>query len=79
MLMRKRQLPKLDVLIAGHHGAEDSTCEELLQMTEPEIVMISVGADNIYGHPDPETLLRLKKAGCRIYRTDQNGTIVYRR
>lgn len=79
MLMRKRQLPKLDVLIAGHHGAEDSTCEELLQMTEPEIVMISVGADNIYGHPDPETLLRLKEAGCRIYRTDQNGTIVYRR
>ena len=79
MLMRNAVLPDVDILVAGHHGSKDSTTEALLQMVKPEIVLISVGAGNYYGHPDPELLQRLEEYGCAVYRTDQNGTCIIRR
>lgn len=79
MLMRHTDLPEVDLLIAGHHGSKTSTSVELLQAVTPETVIISVGADNIYGHPDKELLERLAEFGCTVYRTDENGTIIYRR
>lgn len=69
----------VDILIAGHHGSGDATSEALLQAVRPEIVCISVGADNIYGHPAKETLQRLYNHGCVVYRTDLHGTITIRR
>lgn len=78
-LLRNADIPDVDVLIAGHHGAASSTCEELLTAVKPEIVCISVGADNFYGHPAPELLQRLAAYGCDIYRTDIQGTITIRR
>lgn len=79
MLLREGELPQVDVLIAGHHGSKNSTCEELLQAVQPETVIISVGEDNPYGHPAPEVLERLEEHGCQVYRTDRDGTIIYRR
>ena len=79
MLLRKRELPDVDILIAGHHGAADSTSEELLRAVTPEIVLISAAQDNIYGHPAPALLQRLAEFGCTVYRTDLNGTITIRR
>ena len=78
-LMRYLDLPDLEVLVVGHHGSKYSTSTDLLEKTSPEIAIISVGADNLYGHPTEETLQRLLDAGCEIYRTDLHGTIVYRR
>ena len=79
LLMTNNELPKVDILIAGHHGSKYSTSKELLETVQPEIVMISAGKDNRYGHPAPELLKRLQDFGCIIYRTDENGTIQYRR
>lgn len=79
MLLRNAQIPEVDVLIAGHHGSKDSVCEELLQAVDPDIVIVSVGADNPYGHPAKETIERLEEYGCEVYRTDLHGTIIYRR
>ena len=78
-LLDQGVVPDVDVLIAGHHGSKYSTCEELLRQARPEIVCISVGEDNPYGHPAPETLRRLEAFGCQVYRTDQNGEILIRR
>ncbi len=77
-LLRQIDLPQLEVLIVGHHGSGNSTSQMLLQQTCPEIAIISVGADNIYGHPAQQTLQRLEEAGCVIYRTDLHGTVIYR-
>ena len=77
-LLRDYDLPDLEVLIVGHHGSKYSTCSELLNATAPDVAIISVGADNYYGHPTQEVLERLKKAGCAVYRTDLHGTIAYR-
>ncbi len=79
MLMRNRELPDVDILVAGHHGAADSASQELLEAVKPETVLISVSEDNIYGHPAPKLLERLEKFGCSVYRTDQSGTIIIRR
>ncbi len=77
-LIASGTLPDLEVLVVGHHGSKTSTCRELLIKTRPEIAVISVGADNHYGHPADAVLERLAFYGCTVYRTDENGTIVYR-
>ena len=78
LLVTDYNLPKLEVLIAGHHGSKYSTTSALLEETDPEIIIISAGANNRYGHPAPEVLQRLRDIGCEIYRTDIYGTVTYR-
>lgn len=77
-LLENADLPKLDVLIVGHHGSGTSTDLSLLQRTKPDIAVISVGSGNYYGHPSEDVLERLKLFGCHIYRTDTHGTILFR-
>lgn len=79
MLMRKAALPDVDILVAGHHGAESASSQELLSVVKPELVLISVGEDNIYGHPTPKVLRRFYDAGISVRRTDLEGTIIIRR
>lgn len=79
VLLQRYDIPKLEVLVVGHHGSKGSTSEELLKATTPEYAIISVGKDNPYGHPSGEVVDRLKKYNCEILRTDLYGTIVFRR
>lgn len=78
-LLSQTQLPKVDILVAGHHGAEDSTGIELLHAVRPEVVVICAGRNNRYGHPNAALLNRLRGFGCKIYRTDLQGTVTIRR
>ncbi len=78
-LLKKAELPQLELLIAGHHGAADATSYELLSETRPATVAISVSKDNSYGHPSYSVLESLKLFQCRIKRTDIDGTIIFRR
>ncbi len=50
-LIYEKDLPDCEVLVAGHHGSNHSTSAKLLDHIAPEVVMISVGVDNSYGHP----------------------------
>ena len=77
-LLDKVQLPQLELLVAGHHGSKGATSLDLLLVTHPQAVAISVGADNPYGHPGQELLDRLARFGCQVYRTDLQGTITFR-
>lgn len=74
-LLEQAELPKLDVLVVGHHGAYNSAGWELLTQTKPRVAIISVGEDNLHGHPNPYTLDRLYRFGCIVRRTDEEGTI----
>lgn len=64
-----------DVLKVGHHGSNTANGKRFLEKVKPRYAIISVGYVNDYGHPHAETLARLGKAGCKIYRTDYSGTI----
>lgn len=77
-LLQQTELPELELLIVGHHGANSSTGFELLSATRPKTAIISVGKNNLYGHPAKDVLERLEKIGCKILRTDQHGTIIYK-
>jgi competence protein ComEC len=63
------------VLKAGHHGANTSSSEAFLRAVAPQVIVISVGADNNYGHPAPAMLARAAAAGATVLRTDEVGTI----
>lgn len=63
------------ILKVGHHGSNTSTSEALLQATQPKYAVISLGADNRYGHPHQITLDKLAGLGIPVLRTDQSGTI----
>ena len=67
---------RADVLKVGHHGSETSTGYRFLHTVDPTYGVISVGADNSYGHPHEEPLSRLNQAGVTLFRTDELGHIV---
>ena len=79
LLLKEHTLPKIELLVVGHHGSKYSTSEELLAATKPEYAYISAGADNRFGHPAQETLDRLAQWGVMTLSTAQEGTIIFRR
>lgn len=66
----------IDVLKVAHHGSKYSSCTNFLNIATPEYAIISAGEGNSYGHPELETLNRLKKYTNKIYITKDLGTIV---
>ena len=64
-----------DILKVAHHGSKSSSTEEFLDATSPEIAVIQVGRNNLYGHPHAEILERLKERGIKVYRTDTDGAV----
>jgi len=61
------------VLKVAHHGSGTSSTGAFLEAVQPWLALVSVGADNTYGHPDPDVLTRLAPAAVR--RTDRDGRI----
>ncbi|MBK8987991.1 MAG: DNA internalization-related competence protein ComEC/Rec2 [Chloroflexi bacterium] len=74
MLANGRSLASL-VLKAGHHGSQTSSSPPFLQAVQPQVLIISSGADNKFGHPHPEVLEWAQKLGTAVLRTDELGTI----
>jgi competence protein ComEC len=66
----------IDVLKVAHHGSDDAGLGALLDRTKPRLAVISVGADNPFGHPTPATLAALAAHGVPTMRTDRDGTVV---
>lgn len=64
------------VLKVGHHGSANSTTYPFLREIMPEYAVISVGANNSYGHPTEDTLSRLRDAEVTVYRTDMQGDVI---
>ncbi|MEW5961830.1 MAG: ComEC/Rec2 family competence protein, partial [Chloroflexota bacterium] len=79
----ERQLVAGDVPLAAtvlkspHHGSHTSSSQPFLEAVDPEVVVISVGADNRFGHPSPEVLDRYAERGFTVLRTDEHGTIEF--
>ncbi len=65
-----------DIIKAGHHGSSDASSSAFISAVTPDIVVISVGSENSYGHPHLEALSRYAKQASNIYRTDIDGDII---
>ena len=75
-ILDKYNLPDIDVLKAGHHGSRTSSSKEFINEINPKYSIISVGKNNRYGHPNKEVLDNLNNS--KVYRTDQNGSIMFK-
>lgn len=74
MLSNKEDL-SADILKLGHHGSKYSSSVSFLDHVNPKFAMISSGKNNVYKHPNEETMERLKNKGIQSWNTAQTGTI----
>ena len=75
-LIEKYNLNDIDVLKVGYHGSKTSSSKEFINEVNPRYSVISVGKNNRYGYPNKEVLHTLDKS--KIYRTDQDGSIMFK-
>ena len=75
-LIEKYNLQDIDVLKVGHHGSKTSSSEKFINEINPKYSIISVGKNNRYGHPNDSVLQILEDT--RIYRTDRDGSIMFK-
>ena len=75
-ILDKYNLSNIDILKVGHHGSKTSTSKKFIDEIKPKYSIISVGKNNRYGHPNKEVLDTLNDS--KIYRTDQDGSIMFK-
>ena len=75
-ILVKYNIDDIDVLKVGHHGSRTSSSKVFINKTNPRYSIISVGKNNRYGHPNKEVLNNLSDS--KIYRTDQDGSIMFK-
>ena len=75
-LIEKYNLQDIDVLKVGHHGSKTSSSKEFINEINPKYSIISVGKNNRYGHPNDSVLDNLENS--KIYRTDEDGSIMFK-
>lgn len=68
-------IKRVEYLKVPHHGSKNGLTQKLLEVTSPEIAVISVGAKNRYGHPHQEILDILKDNGVMVKQTKDVGDV----
>ena len=68
---------KSNVIKIGHHGSDTSSSNKFLKTVNPDMAVISVGAENDYGHPHEEIKSRLRDMEIPYYRTDLSGSVLF--
>ncbi|MEN6326844.1 MAG: DNA internalization-related competence protein ComEC/Rec2 [Syntrophomonas sp.] len=74
-ILQTHQLQPSTVVKVPHHGSKGSLSPEFYAVTKPYLAVISVGANNNFGHPHPDVLQTLTEQGTKVYRTDKDGAI----
>lgn len=75
-LIKTYSLNNIDVLKVGHHGSKTSSSKDFINYINPKYSIISVGKNNLFGHPNKEVLKILEQS--EIFRTDINGSIEFK-
>ncbi|MGP9488590.1 ComEC/Rec2 family competence protein [Glutamicibacter sp. AOP5-A2-7] len=74
-LLAELPQPPVQVLKASHHGARNGGTE-IIETLRPQVLLISAGKDNSYGHPHQEILDAARATGARVIRSDLEGTVL---
>ena len=75
-IMNKYILKDITILKVGHHGSITSSTKTFINFIKPKFSIISVGKKNRFGHPNKEVLNNLKQS--KVYRTDEDGSILFK-
>ena len=73
----KLSVGDIELLKVGHHGSKTSSSISFINQLQPEYAVILTGQPNQYGHPHEETLSLFESKGIPVYRTDEQGDIVF--
>ena len=68
---------RANILKIGHHGSDTSSSIKFLNAIMPDFAVISVGANNTFGHPSRLILRRLNDIDAKILRTDEIGNVIF--
>nr|WP_329957639.1 DNA internalization-related competence protein ComEC/Rec2 [Bordetella petrii] len=71
-------LPRLDLVMAPHHGSKTSSSAALVGAASMAQVVAQVGYLNRFGHPAEPVQNRWRQAGATFWRTDRHGAISVR-
>ena len=74
--LKGRGIRNIDILKVAHHGSDGSSDPIFIKYTQPKVSIISVGK-NSYGHPSPRVISDLVSASSTVYRTDQEGNVIF--
>lgn len=66
---------KIEVFQVPHHGSKFGLTREILEKIAPDLAVVSVGENNRFGHPAPQTMKILKDKEMKILRTDKDGSV----
>lgn len=67
---------KSDILKISHHGSNTSSTKRFIQAVDPDVGVISLKSNNVFGFPHPDVITRLMKQDVSIFRTDHHGTVI---
>jgi len=68
---------KSTVFKVPHHGSANGLAEDFLAAVDPQVVVISVGEGNDFGHPSPQVLAFWRARSVPLYRTDEHGAVTF--
>lgn len=74
-LLKKNRLATVDILVVGHHGADDATSEDFLATVQPGKAVISTNKNNFRGYPSRTVLKRLETRNIEVYKTYEEGEL----
>lgn len=67
----------ISCFVAGHHAAEDSTDSSFLSLIKPQLSVVSVGRENVYGYPSDKSMAILERYSETVLRTDRDGEVCF--
>jgi competence protein ComEC len=76
-LLAAGTVPKVDVMVAPHHGSRTSSTQGFVAATSPRWVVYAVGHRNRWNFPHPKVAERWQQAGATAVRTSQGGAITF--
>jgi len=74
-LASENKIGTVNYIKIPHHGSNDGLTENLLKALMPKMAIISVGKNNLFGHPTPQIIKMLTEQNIKIYRTDEVGDV----
>jgi competence protein ComEC len=74
-ILRSGRNPRAEILKVPHHGSGTSSTRAFLSAVSPRIAVLSLGAWNRFGFPDPRLPALLRSRGVRVFRTDRDGAV----
>lgn len=75
MLCEKGVLQDVNLFKANHHGSNYSNGSLLLDVIQPEFIVVSCSKRNLYGHPGKKAVERMEESGAEIFYTMDGGQV----